>query len=74
MRDDTKDKLHVEQNFQDDKGNKWTIKITEDTKRNFRLYATCNELPLGRPLPFKGRLKSFEYLNRLIKNNNLKEI
>lgn len=74
MRNESKDKIHVEQNFQDDKGNKWSVKITEDSSRKFRLYATCNELPLGRPLYFKGGFKCFEYFTRLLKNNGLKEI
>lgn len=74
MRDENLDKVHEEHTFTDQKGNEWNVKVKEDKMRKFRIYSMCNGQNIGRPLYFTGKDHCFEYLNKLLKNKNLKEI
>ena len=63
------DKNITTHEFFDILGNLWSIKITEDVHRHYRLSSFCNGNKLGHALYFSGKNQCYEYLDKLFKKN-----
>lgn len=57
------------QTYEDKNGNQWDVLVYLDNGRRCWIQTLCNGESMGKAMPFPGRIKASEHLNKVFNKN-----